>query len=194
MKEKILPGKFYRGSAVKVAQKLLGMYLASYSPEGVTVGRIVETESYLGINDPASHSFKGPTKRNAPMFGRPGHAYVYFTYGMHYCFNVVTGQEGVGEAVLIRALEPLTGIELMKRRRGIEDSPRLCNGPAKLTQALGINLQSNGTDLTEGPIKILAGTRKGLKIITSTRIGISRARELPLRFFLQDNRFVSGNS
>lgn len=191
MQEKVLSKKFYEGDTVEVARGLLGKYLATFLPEGVTVGKIVETESYLGTADPASHSFKGPTKRNASMFGLPGHAYVYFTYGMHYCFNAVTGREGVGEAVLIRALEPVEGIKLMQKRRGMKDTVQLCNGPAKLTQALGIDRQLNGCNLTQGSIRILQRQEEKPEIVTAPRIGISQAKDLPLRFYIRGSRYIS---
>lgn len=195
----ILQKDFYQQNTIKIAKMLLGTYLVSRSVDGTTVGKIVETECYLGKNDPASHSFKGETKRNAPMFGEPGHAYIYFIYGMHYCFNVTTGPKGVGEAVLIRALEPIEGIDLMKKRRGVEDIYNLCNGPAKLTQALGITSGLNGSCLIKGPIQILSRNSypeihilpKNPKIVVTKRVGISQATDLPLRFYLKDNKFIS---
>lgn len=183
----ILPREFYAREAPNVAKDLLGCFLVTELPEGKAIGKIVETEAYLGTDDLASHSYKGQTKRNLVMFGPPGHGYIYFTYGMHYCFNTITGPEGVGEGVLIRALEPIEGVELMKRRRKIEDANNLCNGPAKLTQALGITTDLNGADLTQGPIIILNKDRE-VEVITTKRIGISKSVDLPLRFYCPKER------
>jgi len=186
---------FFAGGAVRVARRLLGARLAVLAPgrgEAALIGRIVETEAYLARDDLASHSHPGPTRRNASMFGRPGRGYVYRIYGLHHCFNVVTGREGVGEAVLVRALEPLAGLALMARRRG-RDAPReLCSGPAKLVQALGIGPEHDGVDLLRGAIRILPPeSRRRERVVATTRVGIRKAAELPLRFYLAGNRFVS---
>jgi DNA-3-methyladenine glycosylase len=195
----ILPKNFYQGSTVKIAQNLLGTYLVHVSAEGRAIGRIVETEAYLYHDDPACHAHRGVTKRNTVMFGPAGRSYIYFIYGMYYCFNVVTGKEGEGEAVLIRALEPVCGIELMQTRRKTTDIRSLCNGPGKLVLALGINGRQNGTCLRTGPIRIHSrdsflrvykGDRK-IEVVTTTRIGISQASHLPLRFYIKDNSYVS---
>lgn len=182
--------KFYNRDAKVVAQDLLGCYLMTDLPEGKAIGKIVETEAYLSIGDLSSHSFRGLTKRNRTMFGPPGYAYVYFTYGMHYCVNVVTREKGVGEAVLIRALEPVEGIDIMKRRRGVMDIKNLCNGPAKLTQSLGINLTHNGYCINCGPIAILPKAEP-VEVVTTTRIGIIKSSDLPLRFYIQGNPYIS---
>ena len=182
---------------VAAAQSLLGAVLWHKTDEGIAAGRIVETEAYI-FGDPACHASRGMTPRNAVMFGPPGRAYIYFIYGMHHCFNVVTRHKGMGEAVLIRALEPLEGIELMERRRKTHDARNLCNGPAKFVQALGIHRNQNGTDLRKGPLRLLAAesypgwnVRKPPAIKSGRRIGISVAKDWPLRFYVEGNPFVS---
>jgi DNA-3-methyladenine glycosylase len=174
---------------VEAAKELLGCLLVHDSPQGRTAGIIVETEAYL-CDDEACHASRGMTKRNKPMFGPPGTAYVYFTYGMHYCFNIVTNQEGVGEAVLVRALEPLEGIDLMRKRRQKTALKDLCSGPAKLVEALGITLEHNGHDLSKPPLRIQRRSTKS-PVHTTTRIGITKAISAPLRFYLKDNPYVS---
>ena len=186
----ILPRSFYARDTVTVARELIGHYLVHRSPEGLTAGMIVETEAYLQ-GDPACHAARGMTPRNRVMFGPPGHAYVYFIYGMHFCFNVVTREEGVGEAVLIRALEPVAGIELMRRRRGREKITELCSGPARLVEAMGITRAHNGYDLTREPLYICRGRHTSLKLVTTTRIGVTEGRDLPLRFYLEGSPYVS---
>ncbi len=183
--------------SVRVARELIGCYLVHSSAAGVAAGRIVEAEAY-DQTDPASHSFRGPTPRTLPMFGPAGHAYVYFSYGMHWCMNVVTGREGHGAAVLLRALEPVAGLELIRRRRGLSTSERdlrrLLAGPGCLTQGLGVGTEHNGGDLLgEGPLRLLRPARfPPRRIIATGRIGISRAQELPWRFLLDGSPFVSG--
>ena len=191
----ILPLSFYEQETITVARKLLGCLLVHIEAEGTTCGKIVETEAYL-VNDSAAHSFIGKTKRNSVVFGPVGHAYVYFVYGMHYCVNVVTGEEGSGEAVLIRALEPVNGIPVMEKRRGTGDIRQLCSGPAKLTQALDICLAMNGTSLLEGPLQIRSSDRPApqtdqFDIVETTRIGIVKSRERPLRYYIRGSRFIS---
>ena len=181
----------FQKDTVSVAKELLGMYLVHKSNEGMTVGKIVETEAYLQ-NDPGSHSHKGMTKRNAQMFGKAGTAYVYLIYGVYHCFNVVTNKEGGGEAVLIRALEPVKGIALMKKRRKTDNEKNLCNGPGKLVIAMGVTKEHNGTNLLSGSLSLLPRkTNDRFEICTSTRIGISVGKELPYRFFIQKNPFIS---
>lgn len=188
---KPLPRYFYTLPTCTLARNLLGCYLFHKTAEGTVVGKIVETEAYLE-NDPASHSYKGQTKRNAVMFGRPGHAYIYFTYGMHYCFNVVTQPQGIGEAILIRALQPIKGIEIMKKRRHISEVAKLCNGPAKLALAFAIGKEHNALDLSKGNLLICLPYKKELFGIQQlTRIGITKGAELPYRFFIANNPYVS---
>ncbi len=160
---------------------------------GAIVGRIVETEAYLR-DDPACHAHGGKkTGRTAVMFGPPGRSYIYLVYGMHYCFNVVTGESGVGEAVLIRALEPVAGIEFMQEYRNTTELNNLCSGPGKLVSAMGMDKSLNGVDLRKEPLYIATDLRdkKQQKIVTATRIGISKGQALPLRFYLERNLFIS---
>lgn len=175
--------------AITAAQGLLGWKLVHESSEGVTSGYIVETEAY-SMEDPASHTYRGETIRNRAMFQEAGTVYVYFTYGMHYCANIVTGAKGHGQGVLLRALEPVDGIELMTRRRGLSDTARLTNGPAKLVQAMGITKEHNGTHLDRGRLRLEPGIRPS-EIIQTTRIGIKKAVDQPWRFYIKDNAFVS---
>ncbi len=193
----ILAQTFYAQETITVAKQLLGCFLVHLEGEETTLGRIVETEAYLW-NDPAAHAFVGKTKRNRVLFGPVGHAYVYFIYGMHYCVNAVTGQTGKGEAVLIRALEPLQGIPVMQKRRHTEPIPLLCSGPAKLAEALAITLALNGVALFDGPLQIWspeslpsAPPIETAEIVETTRIGISKAKELPLRFYLKGSSSLS---
>jgi DNA-3-methyladenine glycosylase len=155
----------------------------------VLAGRIVETEAYTQ-DDPASHCFGGVTDRNRAMFGPAGHAYVYISYGMHRCMNVVTGRDGVGEAVLLRAVEPLEGLDEMVRRRNWRGRPLrdLCNGPGKLCQAMGIGLELYGTYLLgDGPLRLESGRpRKGERVDVTPRIGITKAADWPRRFVLRE--------
>ena len=181
---------FFARDARVVARALLGCHLTCTTSGGTASGTIVETEAYLGTRDEASHAFRGPTGRSAVMFGPAARAYVYFTYGLHYCFNVVTGADGVGEAVLIRALEPTDGLELMQVRRGIVDQRQLTNGPAKLVQALGITRGDYGHNLLEPPLVITAGP-KPRHTTTATRIGITRAQDKLWRYYITDNHHVS---
>jgi DNA-3-methyladenine glycosylase len=193
----ILPQAFYGQDTVVVARALLGCYLVHLEGEQATAGRIVETEAYL-TGDPASHSFRGKTKRAAVMFGPPGYAYVYLIYGLHTCLNVVTGPEGQGEAVLFRALEPVKGIVTMESRRRTSRPTLLCSGPARLTQAFAITLALNGCSLFQGDYQIWsADSFPGIPpieanaIVQTTRIGISKAADLPLRFYIKNSPFVS---
>ncbi len=188
-----LPPSSYRRNVVEVARSLLGAVLAHYSDEGFTAGIIVETEAYRGSDDPACHAARGKTPRNYVMFGPPGRAYVYFIYGNHYCFNVVTGTEGQGEAVLIRALEPLDGLELMRKRRGMGHKIiNLTSGPGKLCAAMGISREHNGITVLAPPLFIASGIGvEDARVAVSTRIGIKQGRDIPWRFYLKENAFVS---
>lgn len=179
---------FLKRPAHEVAPLLLGCILER-EIDGKTIrAKIVETEAY-DQSDAASHSFKGKTKRTDVMFGEPGCLYVYFTYGMHYCCNVVTGEKGVGAAVLIRAVEPLEGEEFMQELRMVSGK-NLTNGPAKLCQALSIGKSLNGHNLKQSPLRLLI--QKPVKEITQTkRIGISQAKDVEWRFYISGNEYVS---
>lgn len=186
-----LEHSFFARPTLIVTRALLGHLLVHETPEGVVAGRIVEAEAYLGPSDPASHAYR-KTPRSRVMWGPAGYAYIYFTYGNHFCINVVTEQEGVAGAVLIRALEPVAGLEIMKRRRGLEKVEQLCSGPGKLTQALGISGRHNGRDLTRPPLYIArGGLRRDERIGRSVRIGITRAVDWPWRFFIEGSPFLS---
>jgi DNA-3-methyladenine glycosylase len=179
---------FYDRPVVEVARALLGCVVR----HGDTAGVIVETEAYHE-SEPACHAFVGLTARTAPLFGPPGRAYVYRSYGIHALLNAVTGPEGEGAAVLFRALEPLEGLEHMRLRRGLDRVEDLCSGPGKLTQALGITLEHNTTDLAAGPIAIEAPPPgwDAIEVVVGTRIGITKAAELPWRFCVAGSRSVS---
>jgi DNA-3-methyladenine glycosylase len=187
----ILPRSFYIRPAIEVARALLGKVLV----HGEVSARIVETEAYLGLADEAAHAWRGRTPRTEVIFGPPGHAYVYLIYGIHDCLNVVAEPEGSAGCVLIRAAEPLDGIEEMRQRRPVDGLESLANGPGKLTRALGITLRHNGADLTHGQLTVREPEREQkFEIGVSPRIGISRNVDLPLRFFIAGSRFVSGNA
>ena len=193
----ILPQAFYSHDTISVARALLGCYLVHLEGEQTTIGRIVETEAYL-TGDPASHAFRGKTKRAAVMFGPPGYAYVYLIYGLHTCLNVVTGPEGQGEAVLFRALEPVQGVAIMQSRRRTSRPALLCSGPARLTQAFAITLAINGCPLFQGDYQLWSADSfpsvppiEDSAIVQTTRIGISKAADLPLRFYVKNNLCVS---
>ncbi|MBI2252115.1 MAG: DNA-3-methyladenine glycosylase [Armatimonadetes bacterium] len=189
---KILDYTFYKRSTVLAAKGLLGKLLFHKTKEGMASGIIIETEAYLGENDPASHAARKKTPRNSAMFEYPGISYVYFIYGNHYCFNVVAHNGGAG-AVLIRALEPYEGIELMRKRRAKNNLKELANGPGKLTQALKIEREHNKLSLIESNLRIydLGIKIKEEEILKTSRIGIKAGKELPYRFFLKDNPYVS---
>ena len=179
---------------LEVAPMLLGRRVVSGHGADRVVARLVEVEAYDGSNDPASHAFRGRTARNSVMFGPAGHAYVYFTYGMHFCLNVSTGPDGRASAVLLRAAEIVSGIDLARARRGAVSGRDLARGPARLCSALGVDRALNGTDLCDmaGPIWLAAGPAVDPKRIrTGPRVGISRAAERPWRFWIADEPAVS---
>ena len=184
----VLGRAFYSGDARDVAPELLNKIFVS----GHCAGRIVEVEAYV-MDDPASHSYRGPTMRNRVMFGPPGHLYVYFTYGMHFCANVVTGDEGDGQAVLIRALAPLKGLSEMRvRRPNVVRDIDLTNGPGKLTRAMAIGRDNNGQDLTRTRIRLVDdGVAPPLRPGVSTRIGISEGVQSPWRWFVPGEQHMS---
>ena len=176
----VLDRMFFQRDALSVARDLLGMVLVHESPQGVTAGRIVETEAYRGLRDRAAHSFGGRrTPRNEIMYGPAGYAYVYLIYGMHHCLNAVAVDVGQPAAVLIRALEPLAGIELMRRRRAARKSlvqEKLCQGPANLCRAMGIDRQHNGADLLAGPLRIERGAAVPDRLVgKAPRVGVGYA-------------------
>jgi DNA-3-methyladenine glycosylase len=205
----MLVGKnFFNQPTIELAKALLGKYLVF----GNLRGKIVETEAYLYRGDPGCHAARGPTPRNAPMFGPAGRTYVYFIYGMYYCLNVVSGKPGEGEAVLIRALEPVDGIEVMKERRKTAKIENLCNGPGKLTQAFGITKEHNNLCLFSGELRTCTETHRVVEskirgsplqihknrekpdILVSRRIGLSAGQDLELRFYIAGSRFVSNRT
>jgi DNA-3-methyladenine glycosylase len=193
-----LPRSFYEPSAQTVAPALLGHFLIRNMPDGICGGVIVETEAYL-CNDPACHGAPGPTARNRVMFGPPGHAYVYLIYGFHFCVNAVCQPVGTAEAVLIRAVETTFGEELMRTQRPVNKTHDLTNGPGKLCAALNIKRGLDGADLCDSQSQLFIARNPSVKkfrreygpLITTTRIGITKAAEMPLRFYLEGSPFVS---
>ncbi|MGC8862298.1 MAG: DNA-3-methyladenine glycosylase [Armatimonadota bacterium] len=173
---------FYLQDTVDAAKSVLGKVLVHQTPDGAISGRIVESEAYLH-NDPACHACRGMTARNRAMFGEPGHAYVYFTYGNHYCLNFVTQPVGVAEAILIRALEPLEGIDIMRRNRGTDRLEDLCSGPGKLARAMGIDLSLNGEDLLGDRLYVLDDGVDLGPVVARPRIGIKEATDRLWRFY-----------
>lgn len=185
----VLSRAFYARPAIEVARGLLGKILV----HGGTAGIIVETEAYLGLDDLAAHASRGLTPRTRVLFGPPGRAYVYFIYGMYECLNLVAEPDGTPGCVLIRALEPLCGIPLMRRRRPKARSvEELTSGPGRLTMAMGITRRHNGADVTRGPLTVRAGREQpGFEIAVTPRVGIRHCADWPLRFLIAGNRFVS---
>jgi DNA-3-methyladenine glycosylase len=197
---KALPRDFYNRHPQEVVRDLLGKVLVRRDAKTFVAGRIVEVEAYLGENDPAAHSASGRTARNAVLFGPPGYAYVYFIYGNHFCLNVSCLPDGIAGGILFRALEPLKGIPTMARLRDVElrgerDLKMLTSGPGRLAEAFGITRQrDNEKDLTDptSDLFIADDAYRPEKVMATARIGISRAAELPLRFIIPGNRFLSG--
>ena len=194
---RILPRSFYERSTLTVAKALLGKVLVHRTPAGVAAGMIVETEAYIGEDDPACHASSGPTKRNAPLYGPPGMAYVYLNYGIHYLVNAITEADGCPAAVLIRALEPIEGVELMRKRRAVRGSDAadhaLCRGPGNLTRALGITLKENQVDLASS--RRLAIEDRGCRVRRvswGSRIGIRVGLDRPWRCWIAGHPAVSG--
>lgn len=190
-----LPQRFYDRDVAVVARELLGKILVRRSRDGLCFGRIVETEAYLATGDTASHSFRGQTKKNATMFGPPGFAYVYSIHS-RYCMNAVTESSGRASAVLIRAVEPLSGMQVMKQRRGTNKVLDLCRGPARLCEAMDVDRALDGWNMSRGSRLWIANhdsvADAVFRITTSTRIGVTSAKETPLRFFIDGSPFVSG--
>jgi len=189
-----LPVAFFDRDVSVVARELLGALVVSEIGGERTSGRIVETEAYLGREDPASHGYRNRrNERNAALFGPPGTWYVYLSYGMHWCSNLVCGPEGTAGAVLLRALEPVEGLEVMRRRRGGVDDRHLCSGPGKLCQALGITRALDGSLMPHSDALVCpaAGAPRP-SIVTTPRIGITKAADWPLRFCVEGSPFVSG--
>jgi DNA-3-methyladenine glycosylase len=187
-----LSGEYYLQPTLEIARDLLGKIIVRRYRGKFIAGRIVETEAYIGEDDPACHASVGMTKRNRVMYLAGGHAYVYFTYGMHYCFNVVTEEEGFPAAVLIRAVEPVYGIDLMKKNRGLSSIFSLTNGPAKFCEAFGIDLKFNGESLLGNRIFIIESQdREKFEVRQSPRIGVKTGLDKKWRFFIKDNPYVS---
>jgi DNA-3-methyladenine glycosylase len=191
---KSLQKEFFLGETIDVARELIGKILVKKTDgREILAARIVETEAYLNINDLASHSAPGLTKRNAPMFEEGGILYVYKIYGFHFCINFVTEQKGVGCAVLIRAGEPLSGIEIMEKNRKTDKFENLCKGPGCISQALGFNLSNNYKKLYDKDLYIQNNNDySSIEIMSSIRVGITKSADLPFRFYLKDSKFVSG--
>lgn len=194
LKWKTFDSSYFQIGTTAVARALLGHYLCHETADGFVAGMIVETEAYLAENDPACHACRGVTRRNQTMFGPPGKAYVYFIYGNHYCLNVVTGSEGRGEAVLIRAVEPLEGLELMRKRRGEGClDHNLTSGPGKLCSAFAIDRGYDSHDLSEKPLYLAENSFRdhNMIILAKPRIGLSIKCERKLRFFISGNQYLS---
>ena len=189
----VLPRSFFTRDTLTVARELLAKHLARRVGESDLVGKIVEVEAYGGAYDPASHAYRGMTPRNQVMFGKGGFAYVYFTYGKHYCLNVTTEKEGVPGAVLIRALQPVSGIEMMRRNRRRKRLRYLTNGPGRLTEAMGITKRQNGLDLTKGGELFIREPQveEDFEEVSKGRVGIRVGVEKPWRFYIKSNSFIS---
>ena len=190
-----LPVRFFTQPTEVVARELLGALMISEIGGVRTAGRIVETEAYLGRDDPASHGYQlRRNARNEALYGPPGQWYVYLSYGIHWCANLVCWSHGMGSAVLLRALEPTEGLDEMRRRRGVEDDRLLCSGPGKLCQALGITRSLDGKAMASSPVRVLRGRAPEIVIAVTPRIGITKAAEWPLRFVVAGSRWTSRRS
>lgn len=191
-----LPVDFFRRPAEIVAADLLGAVIVSTIDGEITEARIVETEAYLGYDDPASHGYlHRRNARNGALFGPPGTWYVYLSYGMHWCANLVCQEPGQASAVLLRALEPLAGLEVMRRRRGMLPDRELCSGPGKLCQALGITRELDGRKMHRGVVRVFgAEEQEGPSVLVTPRIGITKAADWPLRFVLANSPWASRKS
>ena len=193
-----LTREFYQRSAIEVAKDLLGCNLVHESKEGITIGRIVEVEAYLGNEDPAAHSYNNRSSRTEIQYGEGGYAYIYLIYGMHYCMNIVTNSIDLPEVVLLRALEPIVGIELMKLRRKTDKLANLCSGPGKLCAAMGINKTHYGMDLCSEQLYLKAAEENdSIEIVSSKRINIDyagEAKDYLWRYTIKDNKYVSVKS
>lgn len=183
--------KFYDRSTLRVAKDLLGKYLVVNNRRKILSGKIVEAEAYIGSDDPACHAHRGMTPRNRVMFGPPGHAYIYFTYGMYHCLNLVTEKEGFPAAVLIRAIEPVQGLDLMMKRRKTKNMRNLTSGPGKLCQALGLDRSLNGADLCSEEIWVEDRKEKTGKTESTSRVGVTSGKNKKWRFYICDSEFVS---
>lgn len=188
---KKLKRKFFEKPTLKVAKELLGKYLVVKKRGGLASGKIVETEAYIGKKDPASHAYRGVTPRTKLMYGKPGYAYIYLTYGMYYCLNFITEKEGFPAAVLVRAVEPKEGLDLMIKRRKIKKIENLTNGPGKLCKAFGLDKSLNGADICSDVIWIEDRKENPEKIVSASRIGINVGKGKKWRFYIAENRFVS---
>ncbi|HKW25785.1 MAG TPA: DNA-3-methyladenine glycosylase [Terriglobales bacterium] len=199
---KVLPREFFNRDPRRVCRELLGRVLVRREGNKLLAGRIVELEAYMGTNDPAAHAYIGATARNRVLFGPPGHAYIYFIYGNHYCLNVSCMPEGKAGSVLFRALEPLVGIAEMERARGLEGAEAsksvlrlLTSGPGRLAEAFGITrLRDNDKDLTDAHSDLFLADAgyPPARVLTTVRVGITKAAERPLRYVIAGNEFVSG--
>lgn len=190
MRRKLKRG-FYNRPTLSVAKDLLGKHLVVKDGKKILSGKIVEAEAYIGSDDPACHAHRGMTPRNRVMFGPPGHAYIYFTYGMYHCLNLVTEKEGFPAAVLIRAIEPVQGVELMMKRRKTKSMKNLTSGPGKLCQALGLDRSLNGADLCSEEIWVEDRKEKTGKIKSTSRVGVTNGKNKKWRFYISDSEFVS---
>ena len=193
---RLLPVQFFTQPAPVVARELLGALVVSGIGRKRTSGRIVETEAYLGQDDPASHGYQlRRNARNETLFGPPGQWYVYLSYGIHWCANLVCWSNGTGSAVLLRALEPVEGVDVMRKRRGVSDDRLLCSGPGKLCQALGITRALDGNGMEQSMVQVFEGEVSPEAVIAVTpRIGITKAAEWPLRFVVAGSKWTSGKA